>query len=587
MTVVDFVGQDHQALPQRTRSDCSCRTSLACPQEICALRKGSLNGSVQASDGELPPLPVFTIDMPPLPASRSQSDSILHGSRRFPTYQSTGIRSDDLRHPRLRCQWTNDSPKLIRHVVPVATVNGGSGGGCGGGGESKCAPLVPTTVDLTSSRDHLEKAEEEEDLFATEKWYATCVQVFLPFLLAGMGSVAASLLLDYVKDWPVYGAYRELFILIPPLLGLNGNLEMTLVARLSTQANLGNLDAFKEQLRQIGSNMALLQCQSTVVALTACCLALLKGLFTDYSNITFLYASMLCASGVIAANIASLVLSTVMTTVVILSRKCRVNPDNVAAPIAASLGDLTTLALLSTVSSKLYLWRDSPYMTPGVFVLCVLLLPFWFLIAHRNSLTRTVLSVGWMPILTAVVVSSFGGYILDFSVIRFPGIALHLSAVNAVGGNLAAIFCCRLSTFLNRHGDRGVMPPHDQTRCAGPITVFFGSSENARVARILQLIVIPGQIIFVVVTDLLRYGTFTISPLFGTLYVMVAFIQVAVLLLMARVLVYWLWWWKIDPDNAAIPFITAAGDFTGTGLLTVAFMILAAVGDPIASSSAG
>ena len=37
-----------------------------------------------------------------------------------------------------------------------------------------------------------------------------------------------------------------------------------------------------------------------------------------------------------------------------LSKRCGINPDNVATPIAASLGDLTTLALLSTISSFFY-----------------------------------------------------------------------------------------------------------------------------------------------------------------------------------------------------------------------------------------
>lgn len=43
-----------------------------------------------------------------------------------------------------------------------------------------------------------------------------------------------------------------------------------------------------------------------------------------------------------------------MVGVVLLSRKCNINPDNVATPIAASLGDLTTLALLSGIACVLY-----------------------------------------------------------------------------------------------------------------------------------------------------------------------------------------------------------------------------------------
>lgn len=44
----------------------------------------------------------------------------------------------------------------------------------------------------------------------------------------------------------------------------------------------------------------------------------------------------------------------VMIGVIIGSKKVGINPDNVATPIAASLGDLITLSLLAGVSSTLY-----------------------------------------------------------------------------------------------------------------------------------------------------------------------------------------------------------------------------------------
>lgn len=46
-----------------------------------------------------------------------------------------------------------------------------------------------------------------------------------------------------------------------------------------------------------------------------------------------------------------------MIGVIIGSRKVGINPDNVATPIAASLGDLITLSLLAGVSSTLYQYR--------------------------------------------------------------------------------------------------------------------------------------------------------------------------------------------------------------------------------------
>lgn len=55
----------------------------------------------------------------------------------------------------------------------------------------------------------------------------------------------------------------------------------------------------------------------------------------------------------ITANIYSKT-GLIMIGVIIGSRKVGINPDNVATPIAASLGDLITLALLSGISTGLY-----------------------------------------------------------------------------------------------------------------------------------------------------------------------------------------------------------------------------------------
>ena len=43
-----------------------------------------------------------------------------------------------------------------------------------------------------------------------------------------------------------------------------------------------------------------------------------------------------------------------MVAVIVLSKKLNINPDNIATPIAASLGDVTTLGLLAWLGSILY-----------------------------------------------------------------------------------------------------------------------------------------------------------------------------------------------------------------------------------------
>lgn len=97
------------------------------------------------------------------------------------------------------------------------------------------------------------------DAIPHESLWAITFQVFIPFLIAGFGTVGAGLVLDVVQHWPVFVNVSELFILVPALLGLKGNLEMTLASRLSTQANLGHMDTFAEQLKMTNGNMALIQ----------------------------------------------------------------------------------------------------------------------------------------------------------------------------------------------------------------------------------------------------------------------------------------------------------------------------------------
>lgn len=43
-----------------------------------------------------------------------------------------------------------------------------------------------------------------------------------------------------------------------------------------------------------------------------------------------------------------------MCLIVIHSRQLHINPDNVATPIAAALGDIVTLSILAGISSLLY-----------------------------------------------------------------------------------------------------------------------------------------------------------------------------------------------------------------------------------------
>jgi len=105
----------------------------------------------------------------------------------------------------------------------------------------------------------------------------------------------------------IFKQITEIYILIPSLLGLKGNLEMTLASRLSTQANIGNMDKKNELKKMIIGNLVLIQLQAIVVGFLASIVSLAMGWVPQgYFNLR--HAFVLCSSSVSTASIASLVL---------------------------------------------------------------------------------------------------------------------------------------------------------------------------------------------------------------------------------------------------------------------------------------
>lgn len=423
--------------------------------------------------------------------------------------------------------------------------------------------------------------EEPKDEEVVETPLEILVQVFVPFMLAGLGMVAAGVLLNKAKYLDVFKEIPELMVMVPPLLGLKGNLEMTLACRMSTLANLGNAASRSALLSIAAGNLALIQCQAIVAGLVAAVLAVIKSLATE-GCLDWNHVLTLVTSAALTAELASIVLASVMVLVIVLCQRLRMNPDNVATPVAASLGDVITLALLAGFATLLHVPLKNQQWASGLLLGAVVLLaPLWAFLAYRNAYTREVLSQGWLPVLFAIVVSSGGGYILEIASSRYEGLAAYQPVINGVGGNLVAVQASRISTYLHLNSERPSLPP-DESRCVGPIAVFFGGCLHARTARLLLLLLIPGQLIFVAVIDSVEGKGDAFHGPFVALYVVAAFIQVCILLYVARVLVYTLWSRGVDPDNAAIPFLTALGDLFGGGLLALVFWILSVISSRVA-----
>ena len=74
-------------------------------------------------------------------------------------------------------------------------------------------------------------------------------------------------------------------------------------------------------------------------------------------------------------------------------------------PIAASLGDLTTLYLLAVISRFFFEVHSSyPIVMPVLIAVFILLIPIWAMVAYRNEYVSDVLISGWEPVIAAMVI---------------------------------------------------------------------------------------------------------------------------------------------------------------------------------------
>lgn len=412
---------------------------------------------------------------------------------------------------------------------------------------------------------HLQKKESRKSFF---------LQSCLPFIMAGCGMLAAGILLDKANSWLFLSSVPEALILVPALLGLKGNLEMTLASRLSTMANLGLMNSPRQQLTALYSNVSLVQAQAIVVALIASLLAVGTHLI-EGNEFDFARSFCVILSATVTASVASFALASIMVLLAIIARHFGLNPDNIATPIAAALGDVTSLAFLIIFGTLFYRVRESalPWLIALLAILLVTAL-IWMLIAARVALTRQVLKYGWFAVLAAMCISSGGGYVLRHAIRFFPGIALFQPIINGVGGNLVAVQASKISTYLHQFGKVGCLPANRLITYVSPYRAFACKERESCNAVILLLMSVPGHIVFIALLILSgQVGTTALNVPFLSIYICTAIIQITILLYTCQLLCRVLWLLNWNPDNNAIPLLTALGDLLGTSLLAFAFLL--------------
>ena len=159
-------------------------------------------------------------------------------------------------------------------------------------------------------------------------------------------------LLEHLARWTVFLRVDELFILVPMIGNLKGNLEMCLSARLGTSANIGELDNRKTRKALLKANMSLLALQALSIASLAAVISFALGLMTrhrlgdidgvvpgdngagleqeelheGYTRPGLAQLVMVLATGMGSAGLSSAILGSFMSSMIVVSRWFGIDP---------------------------------------------------------------------------------------------------------------------------------------------------------------------------------------------------------------------------------------------------------------------
>jgi mgtE-like transporter len=174
--------------------------------------------------------------------------------------------------------------------------------------------------------------------------YREAMPVLLITVLAELFAGTLLLQLDIAFD-----SLLGLFILIPGLMQLRGNISTSLAQRLGSGTHLGTISwkhGLNEPLRaNIKAAIYLTIIMSIALAIGAWCVSIGIQIIAPSEGIPLLLSHFLIIA-LITALLASAFQVTITVTVSLLAHARGYDPDNITIPIVATLGDIITIGCL-------------------------------------------------------------------------------------------------------------------------------------------------------------------------------------------------------------------------------------------------
>ncbi|CAB04979.2 SLC41A/MgtE integral membrane domain-containing protein [Caenorhabditis elegans] len=441
----------------------------------------------------------------------------------------------------------------------------------------------------------METVADEEAENVPETMCEIFSQSLVPFFLGGCGSISAGLLLTYAnKTMTLVKEVPEFLVLMPPLQGLRGNLDMTFSSRMSTLAHKGEFNEPDIYLR-VRKNAAVAQALSILICILTnlisyCIVQITPSLdnptlanstsLQSIHNDTYHYldnketALFLTGSSILSVALNCAICTTFLFTIVYCAWKNDYNPDNIVAPLGASISDMLTIGSMLFFC---YLLRPYSGFSSSVPVVIVVVaacsIPLWIMIAWNDEDALRIAKQQCFTLAFAAMVSCGAGLLQSKGAMTYPNYPAYQTLISGLAGNRGAVLASRISSHLEVHktSDLG------WRQRASPISYYRSASSESRTARLLLFTALPFQMFFVGLSTAMSFvidEPVETDFRFFIAYALVVLIQQSTILYLAQLIVFAFWSFGIDPDNHAIPLLTSAADVCGCGLLYLLFLSL-------------
>ena len=164
----------------------------------------------------------------------------------------------------------------------------------------------------------------------------------LPLLiLCGIGEIIAGSVFGGISEF--IEVLPGLIVLIPAIMGLKGNIDITLGSRLGSAVHMGVISSNNIWNTETKENVYASLALGVIMAVVAGFLAYVTCILLGLESIP---AWKLIGIALMSGILAGTILAFFTVSIIIISFKRGLDPDNITAPLIATVGDIITLGCI-------------------------------------------------------------------------------------------------------------------------------------------------------------------------------------------------------------------------------------------------